>query len=37
MKAFIKKVSETTEQWFIPHFHVIRPDKDTTMVRVHGV
>ena len=35
-KGYIKKVakSETKEQWFLPHFPVIRPDKDTTKVRV---
>ena len=35
-KDYIKEVpkSETKEQWFLPHFPVIRLDKDTTKVRV---
>ena len=35
-KGYIKKIakSESNAQWFLPHFPVIRPDKDTTKVRV---
>ena len=35
-KDYIKKIpkSETKEQWILPHFPVIRLDKDTTKVRV---
>ena len=35
-KGYIKKVkrSKSKAQWLLPHFPVIRPDKDTTKVRV---
>ena len=35
-KGYIKKVkrSESKAQWLLPHFPVIRPEKDTTKVRV---
>ena len=29
----IYTTSETSDQWFLPHFPVIRPDKDTTKIR----
>jgi hypothetical protein len=35
-KGYIQKVpkSEVEQQWFLPHFPVIKPSKDTTKVRV---
>ena len=34
-KGYIKSVpkTEASDQWFLPHFPVIRPDKDTTKTR----
>ena len=34
-KGYIKAVpkSEASDQWFLPHFPVIRPDKNTTKIR----
>ena len=36
IKGYIQKVpkSEVEQQWFLPHFPVIKPSKDTTKVRV---
>jgi hypothetical protein len=35
-KGYIQKVSKTEkgEQWYLPHFPVIKPSKETTKVRV---
>ena len=36
-KGYVTKVKEpegSTSRWFLPHFPVLRPDKDTTKVRI---
>ena len=36
-KGYVTKVQEpeqSTPQWYLPHFPVLRPDKDTTKVRI---
>ena len=35
-KGYVQKISETSPEtkWFLPHFPVIRPEKETTKVRI---
>ena len=36
-KGYVKKIQEpeqSTAQWYLPHFPVLRPEKDTTKVRI---
>ena len=33
-KGYVTKVQESMSRWYLPHFPVLRPDKETTKVRI---